>query len=133
MPVMAAFATTNGFETLIYTSSSANLTCALMAMQGVKWLGMLPAGTQVLEIVVEATPSAKTYMLGSGPAAFGGGEVNYAQGSMSSATETTGTAGSITLTKTTPMGVQEGMINITAPFMVSGSFHAEWCQGGTEY
>jgi hypothetical protein len=131
-PVVNGWATTNGLETLIYLSSSP-LTCAMMMTQGTKWLSTLPAGTQVFEIVVGASPAAQTYMLGGAPAAFGGGEVNYAEGSMSSSTEVTGTAGSVTLTKTTPMGAQDGMISVTAPFMVSGTFHAEWCQGGTEY
>jgi hypothetical protein len=67
------------------------------------------------------------------PAAFGGGEVNYAEGSKSSATEVTGSAGTITLTKAEAKGVQEGSIQVTAPFMASGMFHAEWCEGGTEY
>lgn len=131
-PIANAWATTNGFELLIYVSSSP-LTCAQMMTMGTKWLSTLPAGTQVEEIVLQPTPSVTTYMLGSGPAAFGGAEVNYAEGSKSSATETTGTTGTVTITKTMPMGVQEGMISVTAPFMLSGSFHAEWCQGGTEY
>ena len=130
-PIMNGWATTNGLETLIYLSS-APLTCEMMAQMGVKWLRMLPAGTQVIEIVVMANPSAQTYSIG-GPAAFGAAEVNYAEGSKSSATEVTGSAGSVTLTKTAAMGVMEGTLSVTAPYMLSGSFHADWCQGGTEY
>ena len=130
-PVMAGWATTNGLETLVYLSSSP-LTCAQMMTRGVKWLSTLPAKTQVIEIVVGNPSAVKSYAIGSS-AAFGGGEVNYAEGSKSSSTEVTGKAGTIMFTTATAKGVQEGMINVTAPFMVSGTFHAEWCEGGTEY
>lgn len=130
-PVMAGWATTNGLETLVYLST-APLTCAQMMTRGVKWLGMLPAKSQVIEIVVGNPSAVKSYTIGQS-AAFGGGEVNYAEGSKSSSTEVTGKTGTITFTTATAKGVQEGMINVTAPFMASGTFHAEWCEGGTEY
>jgi hypothetical protein len=130
-PIMNGWATTNGLETLIYLST-APLTCEMMMTKGAKWLGKLPAGAQVLEIVVGTPPSAKTFMIGTS-AALGGGEVNYAEGSKSSSTEVTGRSGSITLTKSMAMGVQEGMIDVSAPYMAKGTFHAEWCEGGTEY
>jgi hypothetical protein len=130
-PVMAGWATTNGLETLVYLST-APLTCEMMMTRGVKWLSKLPAGSQVLDIVVGTPPTAKTYNLGT-PAALGGGEVNYAEGSKSSSTEVTGRSGSITLTTANANGVQDGMIDVSAPFMVKGTFHAEWCEGGTEY
>lgn len=130
-PVMAGWATTNGLETLVYLST-APLTCAMMMTQGVKWLSKLPAGSQVIEIVVGNPSSTKTYMIGQA-AALGGGEVNYAEGSKSSSTEVTGKTGKITFTKAGAMAVQEGTIEVTAPQMFSGTFHAEWCQGGTEY
>jgi hypothetical protein len=130
-PILAGWATTNGLETLIYLST-APLTCAMMMTRGTKWLSTLPAKSEVLEIVVGQPSSVKTYTIGTA-AAFGGGEVNYAEGSKSSATEVTGSAGTITLTTANAMGVHEGMIDVTAPYMASGKFHAEWCQGGTEY
>jgi len=130
-PIMNGWATTNGLETLVYLSTSP-LTCAQMMTQGVRWLGTLPAGTQVIEIVVGNPSSTKTYTIGT-PAALGGGEVNYAEGSKSSASEVTGKTGSITFTTATAKGVQEGMISVSAPFMASGNFHAEWCEGGTEF
>lgn len=130
-PIMAGWATTNGLETLIYLSS-APLTCEMMMTRGVKWLSKLPAGSQVIEIVVGTPPAAKTYNLGTS-AALGGGEVNYAEGSKSSSTEVTGRSGSITLTTATASGVQEGTIDVGAPFIAKGKFHAEWCEGGTEY
>jgi hypothetical protein len=130
-PLIAGWATTNGLETLVYLSS-APLTCAQMMTRGVKWLSTLPAHTQVIEIVVGNPSAVKSYAIGSS-AAFGGGEVNYAEGSKSSSTEVTGKAGTIMFTTATAKGVQEGTINVSAPFMASGTFHAEWCEGGTEY
>jgi hypothetical protein len=100
-----------------------------MMMMGVKWLSMLPAGSQVIEIVVRGVATPKMYTVG-----FLQGEINYAEGSKSSSSEVVGTAGSITFTKASAMGAHEGMIMGTFPMgMVSGTFHAEWCQGGTEY
>jgi len=128
---MAGWATTNGLETLVYLSTGP-LTCAMMMTQGVKWLSKLPAKSQVIEIVTGTPSSAKVYNIGTA-AALGGGEVNYAEGSKSSSTEVTGKAGKVTITKGGAMAAQEGMIEVTAPFMASGTFRAEWCQGGTEY
>jgi hypothetical protein len=126
-PIMNAWATTNGPETLIYLSS-APLTCPDMMTMGVKWLSKLPAGTQVIELVVMGAASMKTYNIG--PLM---GEVNYAEGSKSSATEVTGKAGSLTFTKAMAKGVHEGSFMVTSPFTAMATFHAEWCQGGTEY
>jgi hypothetical protein len=86
----------------------------------------------VIEIVVGAPAAVKMYTIG-GSAALGGGEVNYAEGSKSSATEVTGQTGTITLTKAEAKGVHEGMINVSAPFKAAGAFHADWCEGGTEF
>jgi hypothetical protein len=126
-PIVNAWATTNGPETLIYLSS-ATLTCPDMMTMGVKWLSKLPAGTQVIELVVPGTASTKTYNIG--PLM---GEVNYAEGSKSSATEVTGKAGSLTFTKVMAKGVHEGTFMVTSPFTAMATFHAEWCQGGAEY
>jgi hypothetical protein len=130
-PIMAGWATTNGLETLVYLSS-APLTCAQMMTKGTRWLSTLPAGSQVIEIVVGQPSGVKTYTIGMS-AAFGGGEVNYAEGSKSSSTEVTGSAGTITFSMANAKGVQEGTIDVTAPYAASGRFHAEWCEGGTEY
>ena len=127
-PVMAGFAITNGPETIVYLSS-APLTCAQMMMGGVKWLSTLPAKSQVIEMVVPGTASAKTYMVGNFAA-----EVHYAEGSKSSSTEATASSGSIVYTKAAKGGVHEGMVNATFPMgSLMGTFHAEWCQGGTEF
>jgi hypothetical protein len=127
-PFVAAFAITNGPETLIYLSS-APLTCAQMMMGGVKWLSTLPAGSQVIEIVIPGMASAKSYMVGSFAA-----EVHYAEGSKSSSTEATASTGTVTFTKAAPNMVHEGMVTATFPMgMLMGTFHAEWCTGGTEF
>ena len=130
-PIMNGYATTNGLETLIYLSS-APLTCAQMMTQGQKWLAKLPAASQVIEIVVGQPASVKMYPIGS-PASLGGGEVNYAEGSKSSSTEVTGRTGTVNITMAMAKGVHEGKIDVSAPFTASGTFHAEWCEGGTEY
>lgn len=127
-PIMAGFAITNGPETLVYLSS-APLTCAQMMMGGVKWLSTLPAKSQVVEIVVPGTASAKTYMVGSFMA-----EVHYAEGSKSSSTEATASSGSVVFSKASKGGVHEGTVSATFPMgMLMGTFHTEWCQGGTEF
>lgn len=127
-PIKAGWATTNGLETLIYLSS-AQLTCAQMMTKGVKWLSTLPAGTQVIEIVVRGTA-----MVGTTPVGTLQGEVNYAEGSKSSSTETTAMSGSIMFTKAEAKKVFEGEVMATyAKGSLMGKFHADWCEGGTEY
>jgi hypothetical protein len=127
-PILAAFTITNGPETLTYLSS-APLTCADMMMMGAKWLSKLPAGTQVIEIVVPGTASAKTYQIGGLQ-----GEVHYAEGGKSSSSEASASSGSIVFTQAAKGSAHDG--TFTAQFSgspVTGSFHAEWCQGGSEY
>jgi hypothetical protein len=127
-PVMNGWATTNGPETLIYLAT-AKLTCPDMMTMGVHWLSKLPAKSQVIEIVVPGAASAKMYTVGAPDRA----EVNYAEGSKSSSTEVVGRAGSVTFTKVNAKMLYEGTIAVTSPFTASGTFHAEWCQGGAEY
>jgi hypothetical protein len=130
-PVMAGWATTNGPEFLIYLST-APLTCAMMQTMGTKWLSTLPAGSQVMEIVT----NNQYLKVGSLNIGFPTGEVNYAEGSKSSSTEVQGTGGppgGLVYTKIVPKMVYEGTVSVTTPFTLSGSFHAEWCQGGSEY
>jgi len=127
-PVMAGWATTNGLETLIYLSSSP-LTCAQMMTKGVKWLASLPAGTQVVEIVVRGTALVGTTAVGPLQ-----GEVNYAEGSKSSSNEVVASSGSIMFTKAEAKKVFEGTLMATYPKgSLMGKFHADWCEGGTEY
>jgi len=127
-PVVNGWATTNGLETLIYLSSSP-LTCAQMMTMGTPWLRALPAGTQVIEIVVRGSA-----MVGTTNVGFLAGEVNYAEGSKSSSNEVNASGGSIMFTKVEDKKVYEGMVMATYPMgMLSGTFHADWCEGGAEY
>lgn len=127
-PILAGFAITNGPETLVYLSS-APLTCAQMMMGGIKWLSKLPAKSQVIEIVIPGTASAKSYKVGNLA-----GEVHYAEGSKSSSTENTASSGTVVFSEASKGGVHEGSVMATFPNgMLMGMFHAEWCQGGTEF
>src|SRR5689334_7838939 len=58
-PIVNGWATTNGNETLIYLSS-APLTCKQMMTEGTPWLRSLPAGSQVIEIVVRGRAKVGT-------------------------------------------------------------------------
>jgi hypothetical protein len=129
-PIMAGFAlTTSTGETAVYLSS-APLTCAAISTPGGRWLGSLPAGTQVIEIVVAGGASAMMYSVGG----LGGIELNFAAGGMSSATEKHSTAGTVTFTKASVGGAHEGSIMATnSGGMIMGTFHADWCAGGQEY
>ena len=128
-PVLNAWATSNGLETLIYLTT-APLTCEMMKTMGTPWLRSLPAGSQVIEIVVRGKAMVGTTMVG-----FLQGEVNYAEGSKSSSYEVVGSSGSIMFTTADDMMLYEGTIMAMFPGggMVSGSFRAEWCEGGAEY
>jgi hypothetical protein len=62
------------------------------------------------------------------------GEVNYAAGMKSSTSETVASSGSIMITKAAATGPIEGSITATYPSgSVMGTFHAEYCAGGSEY
>lgn len=127
-PVVNGWATTNGLETLIYLST-APLTCAQMMTKGVRWLSTLPAKSQVIEIVVRGTAMVGTTQVGTLQ-----GEINYAEGSKSSSTETVAKSGSITFTKAEAKKLFEGTLMATyANGSLMGKFHAEWCEGGSEY
>ena len=127
-PIVNAWVISNSGETLIYLSS-APLTCMMMQTMGVGWLSKLPAGSQVIEIVVKGTPSAKMY-----PVGLLQGEVNYAPGGMSSNYETSASSGSITFTMASANGPVEGTVMATyAMGSVMGTFHAEFCSMGSQY
>ncbi|HVW24932.1 MAG TPA: hypothetical protein VHC69_06150 [Polyangiaceae bacterium] len=127
-PIVNAWVISNSGETLIYLSS-APLSCMMMQTMGVGWLPMLPAGSQVVEMVVKGTPTAKTY-----PVGFVQGEVNYAPGGMSSSYETNASSGSITLTMASANGPVEGSVMATYPMgSVMGTFHAEFCPMASQY
>jgi len=123
---VSSLVTANSGETIVYLSS-APLTCA--DIQTSRWLGSLPKGSQVVELVIKGAPKPSTYKVG--PA-----EVNYAPGGMSSAYEKSADSGSITFTEGAASSAVSGTISATYGSPkgdVSGSFHAEFCAGGQEY
>jgi hypothetical protein len=127
-PTVTGFVISNSGETLVYLTS-APLTCAKLMMS--RWLGSFTADAQVVEIVIKGAPKVGTAVTVGG---FVGGEVNYAAGGKSSAYEVTAASGSITFTKSEPMGVVEGTVMATyAMGSVMGTFHAEFCAGGQGY
>ncbi|HVZ36238.1 MAG TPA: hypothetical protein VG963_27610 [Polyangiaceae bacterium] len=114
-------------ETIVYLIS-APFTCA--QMQQSRWLGSLPSGTQVVEVIVKGAPVVGTAV----QVGLFAGEVNYAPGGMSSAYEQNASSGTITYTKSTANGPVEADFSATYPMgNVMGTFHAEFCQGGQEY
>jgi hypothetical protein len=126
-PTVSGFVISNSGETLVYLTS-APLTCAQLKVS--RWLGSFTAGAQVVEIVIKGAPKVGTAV----NVGVFGGEVNYAAGGKSSAYEQVASSGSITFTKSEPMGVVEGTVTATYPMgSVMGTFHAEFCAGGQGY
>jgi hypothetical protein len=127
-PTVNGWVISNSGETLIYLSS-APLTCMMMQTMGRPWLSSLPAGSQIVEIVVRGTPTVKTY-----PVGILQGEVNYAEGGKSSSYEVSASSGSITFTQAMAMGPVDGTVMATYPMgNVMGTFHAEFCAMGSQY
>jgi hypothetical protein len=127
-PIVNAWVISNSGETLIYLST-APLTCMMMQTMGVGWLSKLPAGSQVIELVIKGTPTTMMYPIG----AFAG-EANYAPGGMSSAYEKNAMGGSITFTTAMANGPVEGSVMATyAMGSIMGTFHAEFCSMGSQY
>jgi hypothetical protein len=128
-PILHGFATTNGPETLIYLTS-ADIKCSDIMTMGVGWLMMIPASDIVIEIVIPGTASVGMKMV-----AFLSAELNYANGGGTpNANEHVADSGTINFTKADPMGVFEGTLMGSYPGgTIMGSFHADWCEGGSEY
>jgi hypothetical protein len=132
LPTVSSFYITVSFpraETLLY-ASSAPLTCDVLKTAG--WAKSLPAGAQVINIVVQGAAGVMSYPVGG----FGQGEVNYAPGgAVGTSSEVAASSGTITFTKATANGPVEGtaMATYASGDSVSGSFHAEYCAGGAEY
>jgi hypothetical protein len=128
-PILHGFATTNGPETLIYLTS-ADIECSDIMTMGASWLNKIPSDDIVIEIVIAGTASVGTKMV-----AFLQAELNYAPGGGSPAgNEVNADSGSIMFTKAESKGVYEGTIMGSYPAgTIMGSFHADWCEGGSEY
>ena len=129
MPIVSSLVIFTGSETIVYLST-APVACSLISgRDGSRWLNKLPAGSQVVELVVSGAARV-------GDATFP--EVNYAPGGMSSANEKNASLGSgkVSFTKAEAMGVVEGTFSATyanPTGSVSGTFHAEFCADGQEF
>ena len=129
MPIVSSLFIATGSETIVYMST-APVTCSMISgRDGSKWLASLPAGSQVVELVVQGAAKVGA---ASSP------EVNYAPGGMSSAYEKNAASGSgkVSFTRAEAMGVVEGTFSATyanPTGNVSGTFHAEFCADGQEF
>ena len=132
-PILSAFTIRMGNQGRVYLSS-APLTCAQMMTAG--WLSSAAAGSQVTEIVVQAALT-DPFTIG---AADGGafklvGEVNYAAGGKSSATEVMAKSGTILVNEVLADGGLRGTIDATFAdgSNLTGTFFAQVCAGGQPY
>jgi hypothetical protein len=109
---------------------SGPVTCADLS-KGTGWISALPAGTQVLEMII-GTTSTGSAMHAAAHAAANVAEVNYA--TAPSSTESRATTGTVTLTSYAKGVAVEGTIDVTFPTGgAKGSFHADWCPTGHEF
>jgi hypothetical protein len=125
-PIVSAIVITNSGETLVYLTT-APIDCT--TVQASRWLGTLPAGSQVIEIVMKGNPmDGQTVMVPPG-------EVNYGPGGMSSAYEVNASSGSVMYMSATAMGPVVGsfMASYADGSAVSGTFNATFCANGQNY
>lgn len=123
-PTVSSFVISNSGETLIYLSS-ATLTCDQLKVS--RWLGGATTDSQVIELIVSGAPTLKTYSVPPG-------EVNFAQGGKSSATETGADSGTIGFSRADAGGDVEGTVNAKyGSNHISGVFHATFCADGQGY
>jgi hypothetical protein len=123
-PTVSSLMISNSGETLIYLSS-ATLTCDQLTVS--RWLGSATSGSQVIEVIVESPPAVKTYPVPPG-------EVNFAEGGKSSATEVTADSGTIVISHVEANALVEG--TVTAKYgsdQITGAFHATFCANGQGY
>jgi hypothetical protein len=95
------------------------------------WIATIPAGTQVMELIIGTTEVGKQLMEkdGAGAGLF---EANYIFGA-SKLMEYKGASGTLTLTAYTPGKAVDGMLNVKFGMgSAMGTFHAEWCADGLE-
>jgi hypothetical protein len=124
--IVSSLVIQNSGETLVYLSS-APLPCS--AIQASRWLGTLPAGTQVVELVMPGVPTdGQTVKVPPG-------EVNYAPGGKSSSYEKSSASGSIVWTKGGAGNDVSGTFSATLGTgdKISGSFAATFCANGQQY
>lgn len=124
LPTVSSFVISNSGETLIYLSS-APLTCEQLKVS--RWLGSATADSQVIELIVSGAPMLKTYSVPPG-------EVNFALGGNSSATEKGADSGTIGFSRADTAGDVEGTVNATfGSAHITGVFHASFCASGQGY
>jgi hypothetical protein len=134
-PVMAAYwigLPENGAETgggpFIYLFSGP-VTCGDIS-KGSGWLATIPAGTQVLELLVGTTTTGAP-VTAAPHAGANLVEANYATGMV--AGETRATSGNVTLTSYLKDMSVDGTLDLAFPSgSAAGTFHATWCPGGRE-
>jgi len=127
-PIVSSLVISNSGERLVYLSTTA-ITCETLSVS--RWLGSIDANAQVVEIVVKSSFGTGDRSVDSGQV-----EVNYAKGGRSSSYEQSASAGKVTFTINDAMGVAEGSVDASydSPAgTVSGTFHAEFCDGGQGY
>lgn len=108
---------------------SAPVTCADISQNG--WIGKIPAGTQVMELIIGTTEVGKQIKQAGGAAA-GVVEVNYTFGG-TSLVEHKSTSGNLTLTSYKAGVAVDGMLDINFGVgTAKGGFHAVWCANGVE-
>lgn len=124
-PTVSSVVISNSGETLIYMGT-APITCDTVKTS--RWLGSLPAGSQVIEVVIRGAPAV-------GTVAVPPGEVNYAGGGKSSSYEVGADSGSIVFTKAVANGPVDGTLTAKYPNgdTLTGTFHAEFCAAGQGY
>lgn len=124
-PTVSSLYITNSGEVLVYLSS-APITCDQLTVS--RWLGQATKGSHVVELVFRGPPAVGTISIPPG-------EVNYAAGGRSSASEVVADSGSITIAKVDPPGTIEGNVTSSHPngAGVSGTFRATFCAGGQGY
>lgn len=107
---------------------SSPVTCEEIS-KGSGWAPSLPAGTQVLELII-GTSNVGTAASASSKAGADLVEANYfgpAGG------ESRATAGSVSLTAYTKDTAVDGTVDVTFPSgNAKGTFHATWCPAGQE-
>jgi hypothetical protein len=108
---------------------SAPVTCADIAQSG--WIAKIPAGTQVMELIIGTTQVGKQIKQAGGAGA-NVVEVNYTFGA-SSLVEHKSTSGNLTLTSYKAGMAVEGTLDINFGVgMATGAFHADYCADGVE-
>ncbi len=94
------------------------------------WVAGVPAGTQVLEMIIGVT-AAKASAPASAHAGANVAEVNYFFGQTTA--EARAVSGGVTLTSYTKGVAVDGTVDVTFPMgTAKGTFHATWCPGGHE-